>query len=151
VDSQALVDRLTITDVLHRYAFGIDGKDWAMFRQLFTDDAVGDYGEYGLLEGGDRITEFMETGHVGITTQHAIMNVVVELDGDQAAAVSYFIATLRPGDDPFRRVGGRYDDGLVRTGVGYGWKIRRRAVTFFWSEGPRAHWRDADPRSRAGS
>ena len=146
----AIADRFAITDVLHRYAFGIDGKDWTMFRTLWTDDAVGDYGEYGLLEGGDRITEFMEFGHDGVTTQHAIMNVVVELDGDQATATSYFIATLRPGDNPFRRVGGRYEDQLVRTSDAAGWRIRRRDVTFFWSEGPRAYWRDANERGRAG-
>ena len=32
-----LQDRIAISDVLHRYAAAIDGKDWERLRSCFTD------------------------------------------------------------------------------------------------------------------
>ena len=37
-------DHELITDVLVRYATGIDTKDWSLFRTRFTDDVHADYG-----------------------------------------------------------------------------------------------------------
>jgi len=37
-------DHELITDVLVRYATGIDTKDWTLFRTCFTNDVSADYG-----------------------------------------------------------------------------------------------------------
>ncbi len=53
-------DRLDIVDVLIRYATGIDRRDWPLFRTVFTDDCVLDYGQIGAWNGVDAVTEFMD-------------------------------------------------------------------------------------------
>ena len=40
-------DRQDVSDVLIRYASGIDGRDWTLFRTVFTDDAMIDYSSAG--------------------------------------------------------------------------------------------------------
>jgi hypothetical protein len=99
-------DRLDIGEVLSRYGHTIDGKDWAGFRGLFTEGVVGDYGAFGVLKGAAALTAFMEPRHVGVTSQHAITNTVVDLNGDTAHTRCYVIATLVTEGGPFRRVGG---------------------------------------------
>ena len=48
--------RDAVTDVLVRYASGIDGRDWPLLRTCFTDDCDADYGDIGHWRGGDEIT-----------------------------------------------------------------------------------------------
>ena len=48
--------RAAVTDVLVRYASGIDRRDWDLFRTCFTDDCEADYGEIGVWHGADVIT-----------------------------------------------------------------------------------------------
>ena len=48
--------RQDVTDVLVRYATGIDQRDWALFRTCFTEDCVVDYGDIGLWHGVDEVT-----------------------------------------------------------------------------------------------
>ncbi len=46
-------DRQDISELLVRYATGIDRRDWPLFRTVFTDDCVLDYGEIGHWTGVD--------------------------------------------------------------------------------------------------
>ena len=41
--SATLDDRLDIIDTLNRYATGIDGRDWALYRSIFADDVAIDF------------------------------------------------------------------------------------------------------------
>jgi 3-phenylpropionate/cinnamic acid dioxygenase small subunit len=67
-----------VTDVLVRYASGIDGRDWPLLRSCFTDDCEADYGDIGHWHGGDEITTWMaQTHHPLGPTLHRISNVVV--------------------------------------------------------------------------
>ena len=43
----SVVDQLEITALLNRYARAVDGKDWELYRSVFTDDAL-----HRLLVGG---------------------------------------------------------------------------------------------------
>ena len=38
-------DRFAIIETLDRYGLALDAKDWALLDQVFTPDAVGDFGE----------------------------------------------------------------------------------------------------------
>jgi hypothetical protein len=40
-------DRQDISELLVRYATGIDRRDWPLFRTVFTDNCELDYGEVG--------------------------------------------------------------------------------------------------------
>ncbi|MCV7402778.1 nuclear transport factor 2 family protein [Mycobacterium fragae] len=122
-------DRQDITEVLLRYATGIDRRDWALFRNVFTDDCELDYGEIGVWKGVDAVTEFMQQAHaLAGHTMHRLTNQVITLDGDEAQARTYVDALIMVGDNKSGVNGiGYYDDDLVRTDDG--WRIARRRFT----------------------
>jgi 3-phenylpropionate/cinnamic acid dioxygenase small subunit len=124
-----LEDRQEITDVLVRYATGIDTKDWPLFRTVFTPDAVCDYGAFGHWTDIDGVTEFMIAAHERCaSTRHCLSNFVIDVQGDQASATSYVQAVLAFDDvnEAWIDAVGAYQDTLVRTADG--WRISARTV-----------------------
>lgn len=124
-----MTDRDDIVDVLVRYATGIDRRDWPLFRTVFTEDCVLDYGEIGAWSGVDAVTEFMEQTHaMAGHTLHRMSNHAITVDGDTAAARTYVDALILAQDNNSGvNAVGFYDDELVRTGDG--WRISRRRFT----------------------
>jgi 3-phenylpropionate/cinnamic acid dioxygenase small subunit len=126
--SVARSDHDLITDVLVRYATGIDTRDWDLFRTCFTDDVQADYGPaVGLWTDVDAITEYMDVMHRDmLDTKHFLSNFVIEVSGDTASASTYVHAILVVTNDPLTwyEPVGRYEDRLVRTVDG--WRISRR-------------------------
>jgi 3-phenylpropionate/cinnamic acid dioxygenase small subunit len=122
-------DRDDITDVLVRYATGIDRRDWPLFRTVFTDDCQLDYGDIGRFDGVDAVTEFMDQAHaMAGHTLHRLTNFAVDVDGDTARARAYVDALIfAPDNQTGVNAVGFYDDDLVRTPGG--WRIARRRFT----------------------
>jgi 3-phenylpropionate/cinnamic acid dioxygenase small subunit len=122
-------DRQDITDVLLRYATGIDRRDWPLFRTVFADDCELDYGEVGSWKGVDAVTEFMQQAHaMAGHTMHRLTNQVITVDGDTAEARTYVDALIMLGDNTSGvNAAGFYDDELVRTDDG--WRVARRRFT----------------------
>jgi 3-phenylpropionate/cinnamic acid dioxygenase small subunit len=121
-----LEDRRDITDVLLRYATGIDRRDWPLFRTVFTDDCELDYGEVGSWSGVDAITQFMQQAHAMAShTMHRLTNHVITVDGDKAESRTYVDALIMVGDKGSGvNAAGFYDDELVRADDG--WRVARR-------------------------
>lgn len=122
-------DRQDISDVLVRYATGIDSRDWPLFRTVFTDDCDLDYGEIGTWHGVDEVTEFMDKTHaMAGYTLHRLSNQAITVDGDKASARTYIDAVIMFGDNQAGvNAWGFYDDEIVRTADG--WRIARRRFT----------------------
>jgi 3-phenylpropionate/cinnamic acid dioxygenase small subunit len=122
-------DRQDISDLLVRYATGIDRRDWPLFRTVFTDDCELDYGEIGAWNGVDAVTEFMQQAHaLAGHTLHRLTNQAITVDGDRAAARTYVDALIMMGDNQSGVNGiGFYDDEIVRAPDG--WRIARRRFT----------------------
>ena len=122
-------DRQEITDVLIRYATGIDTRDWSLFRTVFTDDCRLDYGEIGSWDGVDAVTGFMVDAHAAAGhTMHRITNPAVSIDGDTARARAYVDALIMAPDNASGvNAAGYYDDEFVRTPRG--WRLHRRRFT----------------------
>jgi 3-phenylpropionate/cinnamic acid dioxygenase small subunit len=122
-------DRQEISDLLVRYATGIDRRDWPLFRTVFTDDCELDYGEIGAWSGVDAVTDFMEQTHAPAGhTLHRLTNQTIAVDGDSAVARTYVDALIMFGDNQSGVNGiGFYDDEIVRTP--HGWRIARRRFT----------------------
>lgn len=120
------IDRVEITDVLLRYATGIDRRDWTVFRSAFTPDCVLDYGEIGSFTGVDAVTEFMDQSHaMAGHTMHRLSNMVIAVAGDRASARTYVDGLILAADNVSGvNAVGFYDDELVRTSEG--WRISRR-------------------------
>ena len=122
-------DRQDISDVLLRYATGIDRRDWTLFRAIFTEDCELDYGEIGSFKGADAVTEFMQKAHeLAGHTMHRLTNQVITVNGDSAQARTYVDALIMLADNNSGvNAAGFYDDEFVRTEDG--WQIARRRFT----------------------
>ena len=122
-------DRQDISELLVHYATGIDRRDWALFRTVFTDDCELDYGEIGAWKGVDAVTSFMEQVHaLAGHTMHRLSNQAVTVDGDNAAARTYIDGLIMTADNTAGVSAiGFYDDEIVRTKGG--WRIARRRYT----------------------
>ncbi len=124
-----MTDRDDISDLLVRYATGIDRRDWSLFRTVFTEDCQLDYGEIGAWSGVDAVTDFMEKVHaMAGHTLHRLTNQAIDVDGDNAVARTYVDALIMAADNRSGVNGiGFYDDEMVRTPQG--WRIARRRFT----------------------
>lgn len=117
-------DHEHISDVLLRYATGIDSRDWNLFRTCFTEDAQLDYGVLGHWNGREAVTRFMEVSHSG-PSQHRLSNFVITITGDRARARTYVDAiVLGPKGWGGAQTVGYYDDELVHNAEG--WQIAQR-------------------------
>lgn len=132
VDMEAAADRFQIADVLCRYAFAIDDQNWADLRHVFTPDCVAEYGRFGSFDGVEAVIAWMEPAHQGLTTQHAMANIVADVNGDAATARSYVTVTLQPAGAPMFRTGGQYVDALQR--IDGAWRITRRSYSTIWEQ-----------------
>jgi 3-phenylpropionate/cinnamic acid dioxygenase small subunit len=124
-----LQDRQDVSDLLIRYATGIDRRDWDLFRTVFTPDCQLDYGEIGVWDGVEAVTEFMDVAHAAAGyLMHRISNIVIDLQGDRAATRCYVDAWIMAADNNSGvNARGFYDDEIVRTDAG--WRIARRKFT----------------------
>ena len=127
--------RQEIAEVLVRYATGIDQRDWVLFRSCFTDDCVADYGDIGVWNGADVITDWMVAAHEACGyTLHRITNEVAWVEGDDVRARSYVDAIVMGADNLSGvRAVGFYDDVLVHAEDG--WQLSRRRFTSVLFEG----------------
>ena len=118
-----------VSELLVRYASGIDRRDWTLLRSCFTDDCAADYGDIGQWRSGDEITEWMRKTHEPLgPTLHRITNTAVAREGEVITARSYVnVLALGPGSVGGAEASGYYDDVVVRTDDG--WKIARRNYT----------------------
>jgi 3-phenylpropionate/cinnamic acid dioxygenase small subunit len=122
-------DRQDISDLLIRYATGIDRRDWDLFRTVFTPDCHLDYGEIGVWDGVEAVTEFMDVAHAAAGyLMHRISNIVIDVQGDRAVTRCYVDAWIMAADNNSGvNARGFYDDEIVRTDAG--WRIARRTFT----------------------
>jgi len=138
--AQELSDRAEIGEVIVRYGWAIDTKDWDLLDTCFTPDAQVDYSSNpGGKKGAYRdVRGWLEKVMSAFpVTQHLMANTDITLDGDRARVRTMVTnpqgAATREGPLHFFYVGGRYDDEFVRTPDG--WKIANRVETTLWFEG----------------
>ena len=100
-------DRAEIVDLQARYVMAMDYIDADGYAAVFAEDGVLDWAR-GLVEGRDAIREFMASGTYDLTqgapaaqtpdgrnwpstVRHLITNQVIEVEGDKATALTYWI------------------------------------------------------------
>lgn len=130
MSAPSLEDRSAIERLLSEYAFRLDAGEFDAFADLFAD------GVWLGHEGRDAVLAWVRAnlylyGEVPLT-QHAVTNVVIDVDGDEATARSYLTVTQRSPDaerlDVITTV--CYADAFARTAVGWVWRERRVARRF---------------------
>ncbi|MFN3599947.1 MAG: nuclear transport factor 2 family protein [Dietzia sp.] len=133
----------SVVRLMARFAQGIDLRDWALYRSVFTDEIDVDYTSYRAgSEGRFRADEWVDRGRMlfpGLTaSQHFLTN--FDISVDSAAGTGRVVAYVRAehvlpnssGDSMFT-IGGFYTDDVVR---GHdGWRICAKRLTVLWNSG----------------
>ncbi|MFN3257838.1 MAG: nuclear transport factor 2 family protein [Ilumatobacter sp.] len=142
-------DWISITRAVHEFAYGIDTRDWALYRSIFADGPIDfDYSSYhgrpGSSMDADAWVANVRPLFDGLdATQHSMSNPLVDVDGDTARCRMYMqaahflwrddlLAETGSAESEFT-IGGYYDDRLVRTASG--WKLTAVTLTVFWRRG----------------
>lgn len=121
-------ERQALVDVLVRYANCLDDRDWDGLREVFAEDAVGDYGGF-VAEGRAALVTSIASYLEGTgPSQHLLGNFEVKVDDDRAwtrcrARLMYLGAGDRRGLTPYETLG-TYADEFRRTSDG--WRVVRR-------------------------
>ena len=128
-------NRFAITDTLQRYATCIDEFDFVGVADVFTDDAVIEYGGYPIISGGAQAAAFLQE-HTASTAwhQHLLTVASLSIDGDAATTLTYFIAHAVPkaNSESVRTNVGEYRDHLIHAADG--WRICERRQKTGWKE-----------------
>jgi len=135
MSSIEIADQIAIQDLLVRYCYAVDDKDWAAFEALFTADAVVDFSAFG----GPRcspaeMATFLRS--VDLTMrgwQHTISTNLLEPIGDTVksrTAAQVMMIPKSAGDSQVIFNGLWYHDSIVRTAQG--WKIKERVQVYGW-------------------
>ena len=143
-DSDA-ADRAAIIDLQNRYVLAMDYFDADGYAAVFTEDGVLDWAR-GEVKGRAAIREFMASGTYDLrkmnfqpattpdgkewpsTVRHLVTNQVIEIDGDSARAISYW---MNYGNNADRRKiewlsFGSWDDEYVK--VDGKWFFKRHTI-----------------------
>lgn len=121
-----IADRHDIWQVMLAYARGLDRLDTALTRACYFDDCIEDHSHYvGDPDGFIRWAESVSRAY--LSTQHALMNHVCELAGDDAYCETYFQFTgvSEPPTPHFMSVGRYVDHFQRRNGQ---WRIANRVT-----------------------
>ncbi|MFL0179839.1 MULTISPECIES: nuclear transport factor 2 family protein [unclassified Mycobacterium] len=130
--------RLEISALLYRYARAVDSKDWALYRSVFTENAVIDYTSAGAIRGTrDEVADWLATGFQAIPmSMHYITNIeVLEYTGDAALVRAMFYNPMQlPGMTGLSYCGGYYHHELVR--AENGWRSANLREENVWFTNP---------------
>ena len=143
VPALTLQDRAEIDDLLARYGFALDLREWDDLRSVFAADAEIDYSMSTQQHAGiDEIVEFFRrTASRVAATQHLMHTSLVWPTGPDTAEgrthvtahhTAYGVAAPVPPESTFT-VTGTYTDRYVRTADG--WRIRYRRNTLLTRAG----------------
>ncbi len=93
-----LVEKLVaieeIKKVRYWYCFHLDDRDWESMSNLFTEDAVADYGYLGTAHGPEGVRKLFEesVANLVLFSAHYMHNPIIEVDGDTATGQWYISA-----------------------------------------------------------
>jgi SnoaL-like domain len=130
-------DIVQIINVINLYPVAVDTRRWDLFDQVFTQDALCEFGGPARWNDLSSLKRDFEIIHRPFeATLHVTTNHQVVVNGDRANCLSYvhgrFIREVPDGGSMFESVGW-YDDLLVRTSAG--WRIKMRSCRTVWSGG----------------
>lgn len=132
-----------IIDVQHRYASGIDRRNWILFRSVFSDRVEIDFSDWhggGLLEldADDWVSRVAARQSGFDATQHQMSNHSVVLAEAGAECTTYIVARhhlVVNGEHLMQAIGGYYTNELLLTDDA--WKITKSTLKVLWTQGDR--------------
>lgn len=142
-----------VIDVSHRYAAGIDRRDWDLYRTCFLDACWFDFSSFSGRPAAELprdvwVENVRRTNGSFDATQHQMTNhMVTFISGDKATCITelraqhWFAPTTmsklgHAGEVNFCELGGHYTNELVKDGAI--WRISRCMLTVRWQTGSMA-------------
>jgi hypothetical protein len=135
---QEISDRLEIQDLLTRYCYAVDDRDWDAYRKIFTPDAILDDTVTGGIRSGvvEHIVYLTRALSKIRISQHAISTILIEISGTEATARVHcscpMVVDLGEGKTQVFFQGLWYRDRLVRTPEG--WRIKELVEEGYWAD-----------------
>lgn len=126
-------DRYEIEQLLYRYAWMADQREWDLMDSIFAEGGTIDYTSTGGKKGPYRETlAWLDRALSGWPINlHFVTNIHIAFEGDVARSRCYFFAPMgrqvEGGGQEVITNAGYYFDELVRTPAG--WRIRHRLCT----------------------
>lgn len=116
--TQLEADIDAIKNLMKRYTWSLDSKDWEKLESCFTDDIVFEASDMGRHPGARNLIEKFQTRVVRVPIRrHSVYNPYVRVDGDTAEFTAYILnSRMRPrapGGD-FSLAGGYYRNSFRR-------------------------------------
>jgi ketosteroid isomerase-like protein len=134
---EQISDRVEIEDVLARYCYAVDDRDWDAYRILFTEDAVLDDRVTGGIQSGveDHVQCLKKAFAKVQLSQHAISTVISDVNGNHAKVRAHcscpMLVDLGEAKTHVFFQGLWYRNSLVRTHEG--WKISYLVEEGYWT------------------
>lgn len=134
---QEISDRLEIQDLLARYCFAIDERDWDALDAIFTPEAEIDYSETGGASGSFAQIKAWLPGALARfpAFQHMVATTRLDITGDTATSRTILFNPMviadAAGQPQTFFLGLWYRDELVRTAGG--WRIAKRYEEASWN------------------
>ena len=130
-------DILSIINTINLYGLAVDTQRWGLFDRIFTQDVDADFGETSHWRDLASFKSDFAVFHDPFdSTQHIMMNHVVDVAGDLAHAFTYgswrLIRRSVEGRPTWEGTGW-YDDELMRRDAR--WLIKRRTCRIVWWDG----------------
>jgi hypothetical protein len=141
---EQISDRVEIEDVLTRYCYAVDDREWDVYRGLFAPNAVIDDRATGGLQGGveEHIRYLKRALSKVLLSQHAISTVHIDLSVNSAQVRAHcscpMVVDLEEAKRQVFFQGLWYRNSLVRTHEG--WKISHLVEEGYWTYNMPAHF-----------
>jgi len=121
-----MTDADEIRNTLARFCQCLDDRRFEEFSQTFTED-----GAFNERVGRDTILKWIQGAELAtrpeLKRKHAVMNIIVNVQGDRAQATSDLVMFDQVESGPWAIRIGRYTDELVRQPTG-AWLLSRRRL-----------------------
>jgi hypothetical protein len=134
---QDVSDRLEIEELLVRYCYAVDDRDWEAYRSIFTPDAVLDDTVTGGIRSGveEHVAYLQRALSKILISQHAISTILIDIRSDEARARLHcscpMVVDLGEGKRHVFFQGLWYRDRVVRTPEG--WRISELVEQGYWN------------------
>jgi SnoaL-like domain len=130
-------DRIEIGEILTRYCYAVDDREWDVYRGLFTPDAVIDDRVTGGIESGieEHIQYLSQALSKVVLSQHALSTVRIDLNGNTAQVRAHcscpMVVEFGEAKKHMFFQGLWYRNSIVLTHEG--WKISRLVEEGYWA------------------
>jgi 3-phenylpropionate/cinnamic acid dioxygenase small subunit len=128
-----IVEKIQIQELLTKYCYAVDDKNWEAFTELFTETSVLDFTAFGGPRCGAKDMAIFLSGMAsGVKGwQHTISTMLIQGQGDNASVrTAAQVNMISQENSEVSFIGLWYRDIVVKTQRG--WKIQERVQEYGW-------------------